>query len=202
MQRVPVGREPTFKEVPRSNAFVPNPRVALTGLVFFHPLVPECRGETRGSACVAPMAASRPSSAARAPSCPESPDEEPEYRKVFIVFHGAPGAPRIEAQHAETIEAKRRGLMYRTSLPEDAGMLFTWTHARPRSFWMKDTCIPLDLVFLGSDATIVGVVENAPAMSRELLGVPCPSQRVLEVNAGWVRAHGVMPGQRVEILGG
>ena len=90
-------------------------------------------------------------------------------------------------------------LMYRTQLDADAGMLFSWDREQPRSFWMLNTCIPLDMLFIAADGTIVGILEQVPTMNTAPRGVPCAAQHVLEVNAGWTRQHGVVPGQKVSI---
>ena len=95
--------------------------------------------------------------------------------------------------------ARMRGLMYRTELERDQGMLFVFPDQRPRSFWMKNTCIPLDMLFVDRHGTIVGILENVPTLNLESRGVPCPAAYVLEVNAGWTREHGVFAGQRLEI---
>jgi hypothetical protein len=100
---------------------------------------------------------------------------------------------------AATSDARERGLMYRTSMPEDQGMIFSWADEGERSFWMHDTCIPLDMLYIAADGTIVGVLEQVHAMDETPRGVPCPVAHVLEVNAGWTRAHGIAPGQRVRL---
>lgn len=150
--------------------------------------------------CVAPLESSAPRAPSVASACPRAPDPHPSYDHVDVVFPDAPGAPRIRAEHAESPAAKRRGLMYRTTLEPDAGMLFSWPRALPRKFWMQDTCISLDLLFLSEDNTIVGLIERTTPLDRTPRGVDCPAQRVLEVNGGWSRAHGVAPGQRVTLL--
>ena len=100
---------------------------------------------------------------------------------------------------AATDPSRERGLMFRTAMPEDQGMIFNWADAGQRTFWMHDTCIPLDMLFIGADDTIAGVLEQVPPMDDSPRGVPCPVTHVLELNAGWCRAHGVKPGQRVRI---
>lgn len=89
--------------------------------------------------------------------------------------------------------------MYRTELESDRGMLFSWSEERPRSFWMKNTCIPLDMLFIDADANIVGILENVPTLNLRSRSIRCPAAHVLEVNAGWTREHGVLAGQKVEI---
>lgn len=89
--------------------------------------------------------------------------------------------------------------MYRTGMPVDTGMLFTFAAEEPRSFWMRNTCIPLDILFLDEQGTIVGILEQVPTLNTLPRHVPCPSKSVLELNAGWARAHGVEPGQSVTV---
>jgi uncharacterized membrane protein (UPF0127 family) len=89
--------------------------------------------------------------------------------------------------------------MYRTEMPDDQGMLFSWESEQRRTFWMHDTCIPLDMLFIARDGTIVGILEEVPAMNDTPRAVPCPAAHVLEVNAGYTRAHGITPGQRLKI---
>lgn len=78
-------------------------------------------------------------------------------------------------------------------------MLFTWSDERPRSFWMKNTCIPLDMMFIDRENVIVGILEQVPTLNTEPRRIPCPAARVLEVNAGFARRHGVRPGQHIEV---
>jgi uncharacterized membrane protein (UPF0127 family) len=92
-----------------------------------------------------------------------------------------------------------KGLMYRRSLAPDAGMLFDLGVREDHKFWMHNTCIPLDLIYIDFDGLVVGIVESAPTLNDESRGVGCPSRWVLEVNAGWSRRHGVKAGQRVEV---
>ena len=91
--------------------------------------------------------------------------------------------------------------MYRTDMPEDQGMLFSWQDERVRNFWMRNTCIPLDLIYITKDGFIAGILEQVPTLSDAPRGVRCPVAHVLELNAGWARAHGVQPGMKVTIEG-
>jgi uncharacterized membrane protein (UPF0127 family) len=88
--------------------------------------------------------------------------------------------------------------MYRTSMDGDRGMLFSWEADAPRSFWMQNTCIPLDMLFIAADGTIAGILEQVPTLNTQPREVPCPVRHVLELNAGWARLHGVAPGQHVD----
>jgi uncharacterized protein len=116
-----------------------------------------------------------------------------------VSFPDAPAKPRIWVELAETDAARTRGLMYRTRLEDDQGMLFSWEHEQRRSFWMKNTCIPLDMLFVDAQGFIVGILENVPTLNQTPRGIRCPAAHVLEVNAGWTREHGVFAGQRLEI---
>lgn len=89
--------------------------------------------------------------------------------------------------------------MYRTELAQDEGMLFSWHGERIRSFWMKNTCLPLDMLFIAEDGYIVGILENVPTLNLRPRGVRCPAAHVLEVNAGWTRHNGVFAGQKLTI---
>jgi hypothetical protein len=83
-------------------------------------------------------------------------------------------------------------------MADDRGMLFALVR-EDHSFWMHNTCIPLDLLYVDDDGLIVGIVENAPTLDDAPRSVGCPSRFVLEVNAGWTRKHGVKAGQRMTI---
>lgn len=77
-----------------------------------------------------------------------------------------------------------RGLMFRRSMPEYHGMLFLFPNERTVSMWMKNTFIPLDMIFIAKDGRVVGIIANAVPMSEQLLSVGIPVYAVLEVNAG------------------
>jgi uncharacterized membrane protein (UPF0127 family) len=149
--------------------------------------------------CVVPRVEPPPPVAPPAASCPADPGNAPTLPRGAVRFTEAPSAPRITVELALDDAAHTRGLMYRTRLDADAGMLFSWDQEQPRSFWMRNTCIPLDMLFLAADGTIVGILEQVPTLNTLPRGVPCPAAHVLEVNAGWTRQHGVVPGQKVDI---
>jgi uncharacterized membrane protein (UPF0127 family) len=91
----------------------------------------------------------------------------------------------------------QRGLMFRQHLPPDQGMLFLMSEERPWAFWMRNTLIPLDMIFIGKDMKIAGVVENAEPRTETLREVKAPSSYVLEVNGGYCAAHKVSAGASV-----
>jgi uncharacterized membrane protein (UPF0127 family) len=96
-------------------------------------------------------------------------------------------------------EAKiEKGLMYRQHLPLDAGMLFMMGREHDWKFWMRNTLIPLDMIFIAKDMTVAGIVENAEPLTEEpLRGVGKPSLYVLEVNGGWSAKNSVAAGSKV-----
>ena len=106
-------------------------------------------------------------------------------------------------RHAFTVETARtpeqlsQGLMFRPKLAGDAGMLFDFGRIQPVSMWMKNTLIPLDMLFLAADGRVVHVAEYAVPGSLEPLGPKEPVRAVLEVNAGTARKLGIRPGDRV-----
>jgi uncharacterized protein len=145
-------------------------------------------------ACVVPMS---PEPSRRAPNalhCPADPDGPSQLSRGYVVFTDAPGSPRLSVELARSEPEKERGLMFRSKLPDDQGMLFSWNNEEPRTFWMHNTCIPLDMMFIARDGTIAGILEQVPTLNDEPRGVPCPAAYVLEVNAGWSRSHGVKSG--------
>jgi uncharacterized membrane protein (UPF0127 family) len=158
------------------------------------------RGAAAGAAtdrCVVPRVEPPAPVASPAPRCPADPTGPLELPVGVVQFTDAPAAPRVVVELARDDAARTRGLMYRTRLDADAGMLFSWDGEQPRSFWMLNTCIPLDMLFIAGDGTIVGILEQVPTLNTAPRGVPCAAQHVLEVNAGWTRQHGVLPGQKV-----
>jgi uncharacterized membrane protein (UPF0127 family) len=118
-----------------------------------------------------------------------------------VAFPESKDAPRLEVELMLTSDHQARGMMYRHSLADDKGMLFAWQKARIQSFWMHNTCISLDMLFIDGEGFVAGIVENAPTLNDDPQSIDCPVLYVLEVAAGWSRKHGVEPGQRVEIEG-
>jgi uncharacterized membrane protein (UPF0127 family) len=114
-----------------------------------------------------------------------------------IVENAAGQRHAVRVELARTDAERARGLMYRESLADDAGMLFLFDETAEHAFWMKDTPLPLDMVFIDEVGRIVGIVERAEPRTTALRTVGLPSRYVLEVNGGWTRARGVERGDRV-----
>jgi len=122
-------------------------------------------------------------------------------RGPVAVIRGPGAAVEVSLEVAATPAERERGLMYRTSLAEGRGMLFVFDADGNQSFWMKNTLIPLDLLFIARDGTVVGIHANATPLSTANIAVGKPSRYVLEVPGGWAARHGVAAGAQVEFRG-
>jgi uncharacterized membrane protein (UPF0127 family) len=98
---------------------------------------------------------------------------------------------------ADEPEERARGLMFRRDLPQDAGMLFLWPEPAPRTFWMKNTPLSLDMLFIGADGRICGLIERAEPMTLDPRPSGCDAIAVLEIHGGLAERHGVEIGARV-----
>lgn len=119
--------------------------------------------------------------------------------KPEVIIHARDKPVRVRVELALTPAEQERGLMYRQKLDANNGMLFVFAETEVHSFWMKNTSIPLDMIFIDKDGEIVGIVENAVPFTTSSRMVPHPSRYVLEVNAGFAAAQGIQAGQRVEM---
>jgi hypothetical protein len=209
-QRAP--EEPVRRDVTPALQSAP-PRPSETATASAAPLASSAPAPLASSA-PAPLASSAPARADRcidpmpdapppkpppgpAPGCPADPEKAPPLAKAPVAVAGT--QVKVTAEIAKTEKDVTRGLMYRTRMTDDEGMLFHLDSRRLHAFWMHNTCIPLDMLFVDEDGTIVGIVENAPTLNDEERKVRCPSLYVLEVNAGWSRRKGVKPGQKLAI---
>lgn len=97
----------------------------------------------------------------------------------------------IAIEIAQGDSARARGLMDRTSLPNRGGMLFFDDEERQQTFWMKNTLIPLDIIFIDADSQVVNVVKNTRPLSEDRVSSTGPAQFVLEVKAGFTDSYKV-----------
>ena len=104
---------------------------------------------------------------------------------------------RFQVEVAASEEEQARGLMFRTEMGADEGMIFPKEPAQPRSFWMRNTVIPLDLIFVGPDHKVVNVIANAEPYSLESRPSAGPVIAVLELNGGRAAELGIGPGAEV-----
>ena len=107
----------------------------------------------------------------------------------------------LKVELAQAPGEKAKGLMYRAELPEDSGMLFVFDRDAPRAFWMKNTLIPLDMIFINSQMKVVEVKSKVPPCRED----PCPSypsepaMYVLEINGGLAERKGIVVGDTVTL---
>ncbi|MCC6748753.1 MAG: DUF192 domain-containing protein [Deltaproteobacteria bacterium] len=118
---------------------------------------------------------------------------------VYLLGGAQPVKVRVEL--ARTPEERAIGLMHRQSLPADAGMLFLFDKEEPQAFWMKNTHIPLDMLFIDQQLKVVGLIESAEPRSTASRKVDAPARYVLEVNAGFAAAHHIGVGTKVRFEG-
>jgi uncharacterized membrane protein (UPF0127 family) len=96
---------------------------------------------------------------------------------------------------AKTEGQRRRGLMFRKSLPYNGGMIFIFPKEEVRSFWMMNTYVSLDMIFLSSDWKVQGILESVPILNEEPRRIDKPSKYVIELPAGSAKKYGIEPGQ-------
>ncbi|HEX7701975.1 MAG TPA: DUF192 domain-containing protein [Kofleriaceae bacterium] len=111
------------------------------------------------------------------------------------------GEVSVDVEVVSTEGTIERGLMYRQFMAPEAGMLFLLGVDKEWTFWMRNTLIPLDMIFIARDMTIAGIVENAEPRTETLRVVNAPSLYVLEVNGGYCAAHKVTAGAKVRFDG-
>ena len=115
-----------------------------------------------------------------------------------LVIHSSTGEHAFTVEVVDTPDGRQRGLMYRTSLAPDAGMLFDFKTIEEVSFWMMNTYIPLDMLFIRADGTIANIHVNA--IPHDPTGIPSegPVQFVLEIPGGRSVELGIKAGDKVE----
>jgi uncharacterized protein len=107
------------------------------------------------------------------------------------------GVHVFSVEIADNDAERAKGLMYRKDLPEGQGMLFDFHREQEVSFWMQNTYIPLDMVFIRADGRILRIAENTEPLSTRLIPSGGPVRAVLEVIGGTTRKLGIAPGDRV-----
>ncbi len=108
----------------------------------------------------------------------------PAHAEDTVVIETATGAHDFTAEIADTPESRAQGLMYRQSMPEDHGMLFDFGRDAEVGMWMRNTYIPLDMIFINADGTVHRIARNTTPFSEETVSSRGPVRAVFEVNAG------------------
>lgn len=117
----------------------------------------------------------------------------------MVTVHSSSGDVVVSVELARTPEAQTRGLMYRTEMAEDEGMLFIFAQETERSFWMSNTPLSLDILYIQGDGTIRTIAANTTPYSEKSIPSRGPVLYVLEVLGGWAERHGVKSGDRVTL---
>lgn len=130
-------------------------------------------------------------------TAPPLQERLPSPGEAWVIF----GSDTVEVELARTPEERERGLMYREELREGRGMLFIFQDAQPRSFWMSNTFIPLDIAYLDESLRIVDIQAMDP---RSEEGHPSaqPAMFALEVPRGWFAARGIQVGDQARLVFG
>jgi uncharacterized protein len=123
-------------------------------------------------------------------------------RGAVVVWDAFGGSHRLSVEIADTGALRTRGLMWRSQIPEGTGMLFIFPTEVVQSFWMRNTLVPLDMLFVDRRLRVVGVVQWAEPRTQTQRTVGKPSLYVLEVPGGWASRNGVRTGSTLELLGG
>ena len=156
----------------------------LAGVILVSATAAACREEPR-------MNADQPPAASKA---------EPAFRKhgeLVIMSADNRVKVKIDIEIAETPDEVEIGLMNRSSMRPNQGMLFVFHDEDYRSFWMKNTILPLDMIFINADMDIVTIHADTTPFSEQSYPSTRPAQYVLEVNAGFAHDHGISVGDRV-----
>ncbi len=121
------------------------------------------------------------------------------FSKGRLTVHTAGGPVTLAVEIADTDDARSRGLMFRQSLGEREGMLFLFDRQEPITMWMKNTYIPLDMVFIDADRRVVDIARNTEPLSTDIIASRFPALWVLEIIGGSAAALGIKPGDRVDL---
>jgi uncharacterized membrane protein (UPF0127 family) len=133
-----------------------------------------------------------------ATSAPQAIEKSPAgLNQVPLTIQTAKGKHRFTVEVAETSEQQAQGLMFRQSLDPDRGMIFPRTPPEDATFWMKNTLIPLDMVFIREDGTIARIAENTVPMSLDPVPSLEPVAAVLEIAGGRSAQLGIKQGDKV-----
>lgn len=125
--------------------------------------------------------------------------QQTPFGKSGLVIEGESGRHEFTVELALTPDQRSRGLMFRRSMDGDAGMLFDFGRSGGRaSMWMKNTYIPLDMLFIAADGTVESIAARTVPHSLEAINSKGPVRGVLELNGGTTARLGIRPGDRVE----
>ena len=120
-----------------------------------------------------------------------------QFPKAELTIETAKGPHKFAVEVATTPEQMEQGLMFRQSLAPDAGMIFDFKTPQPAMMWMKNTLIPLDMLFVDARGRVVNIHERAVPLSTAIIAAAAPVRAVIELNGGTTAHLGIKPGDRV-----
>jgi uncharacterized membrane protein (UPF0127 family) len=130
--------------------------------------------------------------------------QSPALAETLASFpHGELSIASASGRHDFTVELalepaqQEQGLMFRRTMEPNAGMLFVYSHPQEISMWMKNTILPLDMVFIGADGAVIRIAERTVPQSLAVISSGGPAAAVLELNAGTAARLGIKPGDKV-----
>ncbi|WP_395667048.1 DUF192 domain-containing protein [Methylocella sp.] len=132
-----------------------------------------------------------------APRAQEARAEEARAALEPLAIVTASGRHAFEVEVMRTEAGRERGLMFRRAMPQNHGMLFDFDSDGVVNMWMKNTLIPLDMIFIGPTGKVVALIENAEPLSQRVLSSRVPAHAVLEINGGVAARIGVKIGDAV-----
>jgi uncharacterized membrane protein (UPF0127 family) len=138
--------------------------------------------------------------ACQSPPAAAAPVQTILFRTGTIRFDTPRGPWVVKVEIAADDPSRQRGLMFRRSLPPNTGMLFVFQSSEEHVFWMHNTLLSLDMIFLGDDRSVVGVLDSVPTQNDAPRTVKKPSRYMLEIAAGEAAAHAVGPGTHVAFI--
>jgi hypothetical protein len=152
----------------------------------------------------APPASKAPTSTAPPPSAaapaPVSVPEPPFVKEGELALLDPTGRRiiyRLDIEIAQQTDERTQGLMFRRKMDDKQGMLFLFERPEPQSFWMRNTYIPLDIIYVNEKLEIVSIQKNAPPLNEKPLPSAAPAQYVLEINGGLCDKIGIKPGSKL-----
>lgn len=126
-----------------------------------------------------------------------STEPAPQFPTSTLVIKNAEDRFEFQVEVASSPAQRARGLMYRRHLARDHGMLFDFGHSRPVSMWMRNTYIPLDMLFIREDGRIARIAVETEPLSEDAIASGSPVRAVLELQGGITTELGIRPGDRV-----
>jgi uncharacterized membrane protein (UPF0127 family) len=150
---------------------------------------------------VSPRAEAPPSGPAPSGLAAPAPSAPAAAEAVTVFFTTATGEVPVRVEIARTEEARQRGLMHRQALDAGHGMIFLMPADRAHAFWMRNTLIPLDMIFVNADRVVVGIVAEAAPLTDTPRRVRAPSRYVVEIPGGHAARMGITEGSRMRATG-